>query len=170
MHSLSCTLFCSQKKSENRPSPTFLGRKIGRYHADVARMRQWIDTCENHHGTLCQSLYDPSLFDPTSDSQGILRFFDLDQKCLVTATPEMKYATLSYIWGSQLRFRLERNSRHSLSQKGALELLRPFLSHNTTCYNLVETTWVSISLDRLPLYRPRRPRRCSHPYRRQDIW
>jgi hypothetical protein len=48
------------KKSENRPSPTFLGRKIGRYHADVARTRQWIDTCENHYGTLCQSLYDPS--------------------------------------------------------------------------------------------------------------
>ena len=103
------------KHNENRPSPTFLGRKIGRSHADVARMRQWIDTCENHHGTLCQSLDDSSLFDPISGSQGILRFLDLDQKCLVTATPEMKHATLSYIWGGQLPFRLVRNSLHSLS-------------------------------------------------------
>jgi hypothetical protein len=33
----------------------------------------------------------------------------------------MKYATLSYIWGSQPPFRLELNSLHSLSQKGALD-------------------------------------------------
>jgi hypothetical protein len=109
------------KTSKIRSSPTFLGREIGRSHADVARMRQWIDNCENQYGTLCQSLYDPSLFEPIPDSQGILRFLDLDQKCLVTATPEMKYATLSYIWGGQLPLKLERNSLHSLSQKGALD-------------------------------------------------
>jgi hypothetical protein len=114
------------KDSENRPSPTFLGRKIGRYHADVARMRQWIDTCENHHGTLCQSLDDSSLFDPISGSQGILRFLDLDQNRLVTATPEMKYATLSYIWGGDISYKLQRDSVHSLSSKGASER---FLDH-----------------------------------------
>ncbi len=58
-----------------------------------------------------------SLFDPVSVLHGILRFVDVDQSRLVVATSDMKYVTLSYIWGVGLLHLLRGLSLDRFSSK-----------------------------------------------------
>lgn len=69
--------------------------KVDSPHIDVARLRTWLDICdESHHGR-CHNLPGWQAVDPLKE----LLLIDVEQGCLVQRPGTTKYFALSYLWG-----------------------------------------------------------------------
>jgi len=71
-------------------------------------LKAWITICCEVHPYSCGEL------------PGFMRVIDLDNGCLVDASPGCRYVTLSYVWGEGQNFSLKRSIKRSLYQPGSL--------------------------------------------------
>lgn len=70
------------------------GRLIPSRHTDISRIRQWIESCEDHHSSCSESLVSISATEP-------LRVIDVERLCITLIHPPSRYSTLSYSWGQR---------------------------------------------------------------------
>lgn len=108
-------------------SSGFLGRLVEERQADPSRPQEWLKTCEDHHGSICQSLYHQH--NPSEQPGAKIRLIDVNQMCLVKATMEAKFITLSHVWGAVPFLRLLRKNYlalHEIQELLFKELPRTF--------------------------------------------
>ena len=83
---------------------------------DAAQIQSWLQSCNQHHGELCNSPpwlgYLPQL--PS------LRMIDVEQGCLVKMQEQCPYVVLSYVWGRELQFKCTNSLLPSLEMKFGL--------------------------------------------------
>ena len=59
---------------------------------NIAKLRKWIRTCDNDHGSHCQTNHAPSIRPAW--------LIDVRYKCLTPAQSNLRYLALSYVWGN----------------------------------------------------------------------
>jgi hypothetical protein len=94
--------------------------KLSRRHFDPRQFnldlaRQWISHCDRYHGDKCQWL--PSDLVPIPLK---LIMIDLQDGCLVETSADVKYVTLSYVWGQVAVLKTTRDNKAMLHQRGSL--------------------------------------------------
>lgn len=109
-------LLVSETKAQgtlNLPQP----RRIGKDWIDLDLLKAWMHKCEYEHGETC------GMQDHDAKSLPVpLLLVDTHQDCLAYVRTQIRYVTLSYVWGQTNAF---------LTTMGNLpELLRPGALHN----------------------------------------
>ena len=79
-------------------SHLFLGRRVETGRSNPALIKNWIDTCQKHHGQKCQITYD-SKFEHMIN-QAYFGVIDVQDMCLSSLPKGTRYVALSYIWGN----------------------------------------------------------------------
>ncbi|KAJ3507832.1 hypothetical protein NLJ89_g6081 [Agrocybe chaxingu] len=89
-----------------------------------ALMRKWLQLCETHHAETCSPVLVLRTPNNTSGLE-LLRVIDVQDHCIVEATPDTRYIALSYVWGAVIpEVRLLKDSIATLSAKGGLLAVR----------------------------------------------
>lgn len=86
---------------------------------DTVRILRWISSCEQSHGSAC-GIPTPLAFSDAFRGLPFLRLIDLETSCLVEKGDVVKYAALSYVWGSVPNFRLTKANRIALLAHNSL--------------------------------------------------
>ncbi|KLU89813.1 hypothetical protein MAPG_08782 [Magnaporthiopsis poae ATCC 64411] len=91
---------------------------------DIARVRRWISTCERRHHGRCAAakigevLGRDAMFDSLFPGLQVLRLVNLSEGRLEEfgrdGPPPPRYATLSYVWGGAITFRLGKANKANL--------------------------------------------------------
>ena len=94
---------------------------------DPSLMRKWLELCERHHTGLCTPA--AVLKTPENpDGLDVLRVIDVQEGCIVEATPGVRYLALSYVWGEIIpSVRLQKDNRAALGIPGGLWEILPRL-------------------------------------------
>ncbi|KAF9561790.1 HET-domain-containing protein [Agrocybe pediades] len=89
-----------------------------------ALVARWLDLCEKNHGKMCSPRPGPLLTPENQIGLATFRVVDVIDLCLVDATPETRYITLSYVWGDGFEpgIKLTRANADSLYEKGAFRV------------------------------------------------
>ncbi|KAF8972469.1 heterokaryon incompatibility protein-domain-containing protein [Flammula alnicola] len=76
-------------------------RPIKEDQIDFAMVRNWLSMCENWHGSSCTKspLFRHEVRN-VADEVPAFRLIDVVNNCIVRSPINLKYATLSYVWGS----------------------------------------------------------------------
>ncbi|PVH68449.1 HET-domain-containing protein, partial [Cadophora sp. DSE1049] len=102
---------------EDVPPQGFLRpRLVDKNQVSFALIREWLSECDDAHGKKCS--HHP--WATSSDSPSTLRVIDVQNDCLVTAPPDCRYITLSYVWGAGKTVTLHEKDMPSLSMPGSL--------------------------------------------------
>ncbi|KAK8093881.1 hypothetical protein PG997_000566, partial [Apiospora hydei] len=105
---------------ETLSNPTFLARRVANSQIDLAHVQRWLNVCELHHGSFCDGNR------MRSKLRDQLRFIDVQLGKLIISDmtdnegDNLRYATLSYTWGSYPIFRTLKKSVAELHQAGRL--------------------------------------------------
>ncbi|KAI0968257.1 HET-domain-containing protein [Xylaria arbuscula] len=119
--------------------PVCLVRAVDREKIDFSIVGNWLAMCESLHGDACRKR--PGLDDFPVHPATILnefRLIDVEQQCLVKATPENKYAALSYVWGQAKVLRAGMANIENLEKPGAFD--KPELSPPQTIKDAIHAT------------------------------
>ncbi|KAF6838242.1 heterokaryon incompatibility protein [Colletotrichum plurivorum] len=92
-----------------------LGRPLDRDFVDPELLKQWQSTCSKHQSTCFERL--------TTLSCPLTYLIDTERECLVSATPDMAYAVLSYVWGGITMLETTRANLDIFLEPGALRRL-----------------------------------------------
>lgn len=95
----------------------FLGRIIPPDKIKMKQIIKWMQYCIRWHDAGC----DETLSSLSSGRFSKLRVIDTWRLCIVDASPECKYFTLSYVWGSATVFKLTSTNLEELATPGALK-------------------------------------------------
>lgn len=90
---------------------------------DLQRVRSWISTCLNGHGDECHSSVDSACDSCIATEYAgleLMRFIDVENKCVVETRRICRYVALSYVWGNSINFRLTLSNKTQLMRAGAL--------------------------------------------------
>ncbi|KAK8134602.1 hypothetical protein PG984_006614, partial [Apiospora sp. TS-2023a] len=106
---------------EKSDSPSFLFREITSSQIDVLQAQRWLRTCETHHGSLCNGGHF------RSNLRDQLRLVDVEMGNLVevrsmekTEKDNLRYVTLSYMWGRSPLLKASVENYDYLRQPGSL--------------------------------------------------
>ncbi|OAL42883.1 HET-domain-containing protein, partial [Pyrenochaeta sp. DS3sAY3a] len=86
---------------------------------DFTLLQKWLRTCEHTH-LLCQ----PQKWHSSLKPPPRLRLIDVQDMCLVDASPSHRYVSLSYVWGSVLTFQTKKNILSELYLPGGLHAFK----------------------------------------------
>ncbi|KAK0630049.1 heterokaryon incompatibility protein-domain-containing protein [Bombardia bombarda] len=95
-----------------------LGRAV-----DKRRIKGWVDHCAESHGARCNPEPHIKLGSPVVESYAgleLLRFIDVQQKCIVETRTVCRYVAISYVWGVGPNFRLKTSNLADLMKPDAL--------------------------------------------------
>ncbi|KAK8099624.1 HET-domain-containing protein [Apiospora kogelbergensis] len=93
-----------------------LGRQLDAQFIDIELLTHWKKTCTEHHGNKC-------LEKMTILAHPLSFLIDTQQMCLVPATPDMAYVTLSYVWGQVRMLKTTQENVADLQKPDALQKL-----------------------------------------------
>ncbi|VUC26761.1 unnamed protein product [Clonostachys rosea] len=109
----------------NAPPKTkrFLPRPIQPDRIDFRLVQRWLSICEVNHCRVCGNASDTKQLGWTDPSGDIpdLRFIDLEDRCVVRASGNPRYAALSYVWGREPFFCLTTKTLAALEKPGAFD-------------------------------------------------
>jgi hypothetical protein len=89
------TGYISWKTSPESAAPPSRGKVIDRQNADFNQISTWLSFCQNHHMQLCLI--------PAGDPVPGFQLIDCQaENKIITATRNMKYIALSYVWGADV--------------------------------------------------------------------
>ncbi|PMD38763.1 HET-domain-containing protein [Hyaloscypha variabilis F] len=83
---------------------------------DLSLLMKWNDWCQQHHGDDCEHPLNQYRLAESTPTWLI----DVQNRCLIPGTPDMRYVTLSYKWGETERPRLEKTSLPELQKPNSL--------------------------------------------------
>lgn len=111
--------------SDGSLRPDFYGRALSPIRADIQLARAWLNECERHHGSLCETgLKDGSETAYVRTAPRDLRVIDVNSMNLVSLPENAKYVALSYCWGqSKTPFKTTTSNLANLQESGALRTL-----------------------------------------------
>ncbi|KAI1086130.1 HET-domain-containing protein [Rostrohypoxylon terebratum] len=101
----------------------FLPRPIQPDRIDFNLVRRWLAICETNHSKVCGNSSDMRQLgwtNPAGDIPGF-RLIDLDDRRIVRASGNPRYAALSYVWGREPFFRMTTANLPELEQPGAFD-------------------------------------------------
>lgn len=78
-------------------------------------IKHWYRMCRDEHGAACHS----PLFSQNLDATPVY-FIDTQDSCIVPASPNERYISLSYVWGHVSSLHLQRANVNTLTSQGAL--------------------------------------------------
>ena len=112
--------------ADSSSNPSFLARKVATPQLDLCQVQRWLSLCESHHGSLCDGNHKLRSF------RDKLRFIDIELNNLVSVDSmtelekeNIRYVTLSYVWGKNILFRTLLNNEVELHQPGSLNQHSP---------------------------------------------
>ena len=94
-----------------------LGRRVECSKVNIDLLKEWLTSCEGHHATSCA----PAVNDHATTFT--FRLVDVEDRCVVSSSPDVTYVALSYTWGDPDHFnhlKLTSASSQRLHTKGAL--------------------------------------------------
>jgi Heterokaryon incompatibility protein (HET) len=92
-----------------------LARVVGESRVDFSLIRGWIDSCEEHHGPLCNLRSHKPIY---------IRLLDIKRMCLVSGYQRYRYFALSYVWGNTATFRTLKSNLSELGEDGSIVRIR----------------------------------------------
>ncbi|OCK78533.1 HET-domain-containing protein [Lepidopterella palustris CBS 459.81] len=101
------------------PSAARYARAVTGSQVDLSLVQSWLDQCREHHqqgSALQQMLEEPSTLELPA------RVIDTQKACVVSsaeADPNMRYVTLSYVWGQAAQYMLVAANKAKLMSDGA---------------------------------------------------
>ncbi|KAI1310606.1 HET-domain-containing protein [Xylaria venustula] len=116
-----------------------LVRAVDREKIDFSIVGNWLSMCEKIHGDACRKR--PGMDDFPVHPATILnefRLIDVEQQRLIRATPDNKYAALSYVWGQAKVLRAGMANIKSLEKPRAFD--KPELSPPQTIKDAIHAT------------------------------
>ncbi|RYP49459.1 hypothetical protein DL769_011068 [Monosporascus sp. CRB-8-3] len=100
------------------PEPClFAGRPIGAGLFDASRLRGWVNSCAEWHGSDCVSV---RTWNTKDYDAPFIRLLDLELDCIVCVDEPPKYVTLSYVWGTAPVFKATNENIKELAEPGGL--------------------------------------------------
>ncbi len=93
------------------PSPANYARAVTKSYVDLKLVQSWLDLCREHHqpGSVFQQMLGGQ-----SELELPARLYDTQDWCVVASDdtgPDMRYVTLSYVWGDANKYRLTRENK-----------------------------------------------------------
>ncbi|KAK3996585.1 heterokaryon incompatibility protein-domain-containing protein [Cladorrhinum sp. PSN332] len=95
-------------------------RRIENVVIDFQRVRGWLLDCEENHLTCPRSAAADSSDAWEFPGLRLMRFIDVERRCIVEKTTTCRYIALSYVWGSASGIKLSKLNRHRLMEPGSL--------------------------------------------------
>lgn len=110
--------FVVQKMDEGSQQP-LTGRVVQQNAADISRLKIWLGTCEDCHDDAAVSAGHQHLIKPPVES---LRVIDVTNNCIckIPTEPFLKYACLSYVWGTGSQIQYTTTTKSLLETPGGL--------------------------------------------------
>jgi len=96
---------------------------------DFKLLAGWLQTCDKEHS------HNSGLLDAPRRLKH-MRFIDVRRRCIVSYGHQVRYAALSYTWGSQERYCLKRQNIQALEQMNALQ--NPELKLGPTIFDSIQ--------------------------------
>ncbi len=99
----------------DKPQPYF-ARGVEGPFIDVALLLKWLHRCEDRHTCSEKMGLDLTCYRTPAD----FRVIDVLDRCVVQPPAQCRYLTLSYIWGTGIKFQAKKSNISMLSTPGAL--------------------------------------------------
>lgn len=101
----------------------FLPRPIQPECIDFKVVRRWLAICETNHSKVCGNRMNMKQMGWTDPAGAIpdFRFIDLEDRCLVRASGNPRYAALSYVWGKEPFYCMTSENLAVLQKPGAFD-------------------------------------------------
>ncbi|RYP91357.1 hypothetical protein DL770_002497 [Monosporascus sp. CRB-9-2] len=100
------------------PEPRlFAGRPIEAGRFNASRLRCWVNSCAEWHGSDCVSA---RTWNTKDYNAPFIRLLDLELDCIVNVDEPPVYVTLSYVWGTAPVFKTTNENVKELAEPGGL--------------------------------------------------
>jgi hypothetical protein len=106
-------------------SPVHNAKIINGTQIDRARIRKWLELCQNLHRHTCSA---PLQAGPAAPA----RVIDVSNQCVAPAHGHCRYVALSYVWGSVPTLSLVKNNMEALMSPGSLRSMRQHIPRTIT--------------------------------------